>query len=200
MTPWGHVQLRPRAAHRLAEAEHVADYVTAVGSTLYHRIDTGWIEGGDVCLIQEGLVALGHSGERTDDVGAQALTSVFNRHGWDVIRTRFHPKYLHLDTIFTMAAPGLALACIEALKDRFVEEIRGRGIEILPISADEVQRLSGNCLSIGQSRVVVANGSDRIIDALTSRGVHVIDVRLDQFTRCGGGPHCLTFPLARLSS
>jgi N-dimethylarginine dimethylaminohydrolase len=34
---------------------------------------------------------------------------------------------------------------------------------------------------------------------LEQLGYSVIRLDIDQFTRCGGGMHCLTMPLARLS-
>lgn len=198
MTPWGFVQLRPKVPHRQAEADHLARFVTTAGATLYDCVDVGTIEGGDVCMVQDGLVIIGYSGERTDLLGAQKLGSLFQQRGWEVIHTRVHPSYLHLDTILTMVAPQLALACFDALEDSLVFELQQRGIGLVRVTIDEVRGLHGNCLSIGQNRVVLARGSSRIRDLLDRRGVHVIEIPLDQFTRCGGGPHCLTLPLRRV--
>ena len=38
----------------------------------------------------------------------------------------------------------------------------------------------------------------RLNGVLTRLGYEVTALRIDQFTRCGGGIHCLTMPLARL--
>jgi N-dimethylarginine dimethylaminohydrolase len=45
---------------------------------------------------------------------------------------------------------------------------------------------------------VSSEDNHRINALLERRGFKVVRVEIDQFTRCGGGMHCLTMPLARL--
>ncbi len=198
MSPWGLIELRPSVPHRRVEASHVTAAARELGIPLYDRIEDGTIEGGDVCLLREGLVVIGSSGERTDEVGAKALGSLFAERGWEVVYTRFDPRYLHLDTILTMVADDCVVVYPDALEQELLGRLGGFGIQMIAASADEVRSLSVNLLSLGGGRVVAARGSERLAALLEDRGIEVIGVAIDQFTRCGGGPHCLTMPLARL--
>lgn len=196
--PWGLIELRPAAGHRRAETRHVAATVRALGVPTHARVEEGTIEGGDVCLLRDGLVVIGHSNQRTSEAGARALGGLFEEKGWEVIHTRFDPRYLHLDTIMTMAGDGCAVMCPAALEEGFVTRLRKLGLDLIEASTREVARLGVNLLSLGGRRVVAAAGGNRLNAILAERGFEVIPVEIDQFTRCGGGPHCLTMPLARL--
>ncbi len=58
--------------------------------------------------------------------------------------------------------------------------------------------LGANILSLGDGRLLSLPGNRRVNGLLERLGYMVIPVEIDQFTRCGGGIHCLTMPLARL--
>ena len=90
-----------------------------------------------------------------------------------------------------------AVICPAALEEGFVNRLRKLGLDLIEASTDEVARLGVNLLSLGGRRVVAAAGGNRLNAILAKRGFEVIPVEIDQFTRCGGGPHCLTMPLAR---
>lgn len=197
MSPWGLIELRPAAPHRRAEPAHAAAAGAALGVPRLGTISEGTIEGGDICLLREGMLLIGHSGDRTDEAGARALGALFERRGWDVILTRFDPAFLHLDTLFTMVSHDCAVACPEALEDDFLASLARLGVGIIPASIAEVASLGANLLSLGEGRLVAPAGNERLNAILASRGFDVIALELDQFTRCGGGAHCLTMPLAR---
>lgn len=200
MSPWGLIELRPAEPHRRAEPGHVARAAAALGVPHLDRIAHGSIEGGDVCLLREGVLVIGHSGDRTDERGARALGEVFQKRGWEVIHTRFDRRFLHLDTLFTMVSEDCAVACAGALEEDFLARLERLGIAIVPASAEEVVGLGANLLSLGKGRLVAPVHNERVNAMLANRGFEVIALDLDQFTRCGGGPHCLTMPLARGST
>ena len=197
MTPLGLIELRPAAPHRRAEPGHVATAAAALGIPSVGRIAEGTIEGGDICLLREGVLVIGRSGDRTNDAGARALGALFERRGWAVIHTRFDPAFLHIDTLFSMVSDDCAVACPEALEDDFLATLGRLGIGIIPASEEEVASLGANLLSLGGGRLLAPAGNDRLNRILADCGFEVITVALDQFTRCGGGAHCLTMPLAR---
>ena len=89
------------------------------------------------------------------------------------------------------------MACLETLEPGFAATMAGLGIELIPATPGEVDRLEANLLSLGGRRVVAPAGDTRINGALRRRGFELIEVEIDQFVRCGGGVHCLTMPLAR---
>lgn len=197
MSPWGLIELRPAVPHRSDEVARVSAALTALGAPYLGRVDAGTIEGGDVCLLREGVVLIGCSGERTNDRGARALASLFEDRGWEVIHTRFDPEHLHLDTIFTMVSDTCAVACTKALDPTLLEHLRRIGIWLLPASPDEARNLGSNLLSVGENRLIVPADNSRLNRVLKGCGFDIAEVEIDQFTRCGGGIHCLTLPLAR---
>lgn len=197
MTPWGLVELRPSEPHRRGEAAHLAGALRRLGIESLGAVDDGKVEGGDVCLLRPGLVMIGISDERTDEAGARALGRIFERRGWRALYTRIDPRYLHLDTQFTLVSDDCAVACLETLETGFAETMAGLGIELIPATPGEVDRLEANLLSLGGRRVVAPAGDTPVNRALRRRGYELIEVEIDQFVRCGGGVHCLTMPLGR---
>ena len=197
MTPWGLVELRPSEPHRRGEAAHLAGALRRLGVESLGAVGEGKVEGGDVCILRPGLVMIGISGERTDTAGARALGRIFERGGWRAHYTCIDPRYLHLDTQFTMVSGRRAVACLDTLEAEFAATMADLGISLLPATPDEVDRLEANLLSLGGGRVVAPAGETRINRELRRLGHEVIEVEIDQFVRCGGGVHCLTMPLAR---
>ncbi len=197
MTPWGLLGLRPGAAHRSREVDAVIQAARINGLPVLGRVMEGRVEGGDIAMIRPGLVAVGISGDRTDDIGADAVANLFRAHGWQVLPYRLDPHFLHLDTIFCMIDSDLAAACVDVLSDDFIGRLEGLGIELMAVSYKDARRLGCNLLSLGDKRVVTSGTSPRADQALVDREYRVIKVELDEFIQCGGGVHCLTMPLAR---
>lgn len=197
MTPWGLVTLNPALPHRKAEAAHVTAFARSIGLPAATAITEGTVEGGDVCIVRPGLVIIGWSGVRTSESGALALAALFERRGWRAILHRFDPHFLHLDTQFCMVDAHRAIACLEVLDGAFVDTLQSLGIEVIPASYGEVRSLGCNVVSLGGGRIVSGSGQERLNGRLRTLGYEVMEVDIDQFTRCGGGIHCLTLPLAR---
>jgi N-dimethylarginine dimethylaminohydrolase len=197
MTPWGLILLRLASPHRAAEPAHVGAAAARWGVPVLGAIEEGTVEGGDVCLLRPGLVAIGWSGERTTKAGAEALADIFERRGWRALLTRFDRQYLHLDTLFTMIDRNRAVACAEALDDGFLATIADLDIGVVPATCAEVHSLGPNLLSLGRGRVLSSQANRRINGELERLGYQVDAVDIGQFTRCGGGVHCLTMPLSR---
>lgn len=200
MSPWGLIGLRPSAAHRRGETAHVLSLARQLGIPIVEQIGRGSVEGGDVCLARDGLALIGVSGDRTNLEGATALASIFERRGWNVVRTPLNPKYLHLDTVLTMVDRNQAVICLDAIDPALPEVLRSSGIQLIPATLDEVFHLNANILGLGNGRVISTRGGNRLNAVLSGLGLEVIDVQIAEFTRCGGGPHCLTMPLARCSN
>ena len=197
MTPWGLLGLNPAAAHRRMEPAQMLIHARNAKVPALGAIEVGTVEGGDVCLVRDGLLIVGWSGERTDERGAEAVCGLFAAAGWKCITYRFDPHFLHLDTQFCMVDEDLALACIDVLHDDFLRLLTAEGIELIPVSYKEARRMGCNLLSLGNRRVIASARHPRIAKELRRRGVRVEMVDVAQFERCGGGIHCLTMPLAR---
>lgn len=198
-TPWGLLALNPAAGHRRAEAAHALKAARSLGVPLAGVVSQGTAEGGDIAIVRRGLAIVGCSGDRTDEDGAESVADIFRGRGWDAIVYRFDPHSLHLDTQFAMVGDELALACTDVLSDEFLACLDGRGIETISVSYKEARALGCNILSLGERRVIASANNERVSDILRERGYQVETLELDEFTRCGGGVHCLTMPLARVA-
>ncbi len=148
-------------------------------------------------ILRPGLAVIGASGGRTDAAGAEQLAGWLRAEGWEVRVEPFDEHFLHLDVLFCMAAPGLAVACLDVLPEAFTAWLADRGIRCLPVPYREAMRLGCNILSLGGDRVISARGSRDLNAALRAEGIEVLDPDLSLFTAGGGGPHCLTCPLRR---
>ena len=194
MTPWGPVLCQLERPQR--RGEYAALHRFHEGH-FWRLSSAGTLEGGDVHIIRPGLALIGHSGGRTDEAGAGQLADWLRAEGWEVRLERFDEHFLHLDVLFCMAAPGLAVACLDVLDQGLLEWLRGHGIRTLPVTYAEAMRLGCNVLALGDGRVISARESTRLNQALRAEGLEVLDPALSLFTMGGGGPHCLTCPLLR---
>ena len=193
VTPWGPVLGQCMRAERRGE---YAPHLRFFGE--FRRLsNTGTLEGGDVHLIAPGFAAIGVSGGRTDEAGAAQLAGWMRAEGWQVELVRFDEHFLHLDLIFAMAAPGLALACRDALEPGFIQAVQAAGIRLLDVTYAEAMQLHGNVLPMGGSTVVSAREATRVNAMLRAEGLTVLDPALSVFTMGGGGPRCMTCPLSR---
>lgn len=164
----------------------------------WRKSSAGTLEGGDIHILRPGLAVIGVSGGRTDAAGAGQLAAWLRAAGWEVRLEPFEEHFLHLDVLFCMAAPGLAVACTAVLEEDFLGWLRARGIRCLPVPYRATMQLGCNILSLGGDRVISAQGSQDLNAALRAEGLTVLDPALSLFTAGGGGPHCLTCPLSRL--
>jgi N-dimethylarginine dimethylaminohydrolase len=192
---------------QLQRPEHRGEYAPLLGwhaarakragAGFWKLCSAGTLEGGDVHILQPGLAVIGCSGVRTDEAGAAQLAGWLRAEGWEVRVEPFDEHFLHLDVLFCMAAPGLAVACTAALDDAFVTWLASRGIRCLDVPYREAMALGCNILALGEGRVISAQASRELNGALRAEGLRVLDPELFLFTAGGGGPHCLTCPLRR---
>lgn len=164
---------------------------------VWRKSSAGTLEGGDIQILRPGLALIGASGGRTDLAGAEQLAGWLRAEGWEVRIETFDEHFLHLDVLVCLAAPGLAVACTEVLPEDFLGWLAGHGIRCIPVPYREAMRLGCNILSLGGGRVISAGESRGLNAALRAEGLVVLDPALSLFTAGGGGPHCLTCPLAR---
>jgi N-dimethylarginine dimethylaminohydrolase len=197
VTHRGPVLCQLERPQRRGEYAPLLDWHAAHGSAFWRKSSAGTLEGGDVHILRPGLAVIGASGGRTDAAGAGQLAGWLRTEGWEVRIEPFDEHFLHLDVLFCMAAPGLAVACLDVLDPDFVGWLAGRGIRCLPVPYAQAMRLGCNILALGEDRVISAAESHDLNAALRAEGLRVLDPPLSLFTAGGGGPHCLTCPLAR---
>ncbi|WP_424136665.1 dimethylarginine dimethylaminohydrolase family protein [Roseomonas chloroacetimidivorans] len=197
VTHRGPVLCQLERPQRRGEYAPLIDYHAAHGSAFWRKSSAGTLEGGDIHIIRPGLAAIGASGGRTDRAGAEQLAGWLREEGWEVHVEDFDEHFLHLDVLFCMAAPGLAVACEDVLDPGFLSWLRAHGIRWIPVPYRAAMNLGCNILALGHGRVVSARESTALNAALRAEGLEVLDPALSLFTAGGGGPHCLTCPLRR---
>ena len=177
-----------------------APIIEHYGSAFWHMATAGTLEGGDIHLIRPGLAAIGHSGGRTSEAGARQYADWLEASGWNVRLVPFDDHFLHLDVIFSMVAPGLALACTDALADDFVAWLRERDIRLIDVRYREAMAdMACNVLALGGGKVLSPRHCARTNAALRAEGLTVLDPELRLFAHGGGSAHCMTMPLRRAS-
>ncbi len=193
-TPWGPVLTQLAMQQRRGE---YASLLKFHGQDFWKYATAGTVEGGDIHVVRPGLLVIGHSGVRTSEAGARQFAGWFEAQGWDAKLVPFAEHFLHLDVLFCMATPRLAVACIDVLGDEFENFLAERQIGVIPASYAEVMAMSCNLLALGDDRVISPAHSVRLNAALRAEGVQVFDPELDEFARGGGSVHCMTMPLKR---
>ncbi|MBK1659776.1 dimethylarginine dimethylaminohydrolase family protein [Paracraurococcus ruber] len=197
VTHRGPVLCQLERPQRRGEYAPLLDWHAAQGSGFWRKSSAGTLEGGDIHILRPGLACIGASGGRTDLAGAEQLAGWLRAEGWEVRVEPFDEHFLHLDVLFCLAAPGLAVACLDGLDEGFHGWLAGHGIRCIPVPYREAMRLGCNILALGNDRVISAAESHDLNAALRAEGLTVLDPALSLFTAGGGGPHCLTCPLLR---
>lgn len=197
VTPWGVVVTQLDRHQRRGEIGPILRFYENAGG-VWRFASAGAIEGGDIHVIREGLLAIGYSGGRTTEAGAREFASWFEAAGWDAVLVPFAEHFLHLDVIFCMVVDGLALACTDVLDDDFLQWLTDAGIRLLPVTYKEaMHQMACNVLALGDGRVVSPEHSLDVNARLRAEGLTVLDPRLDLFATGGGSVHCMTMPLDR---
>lgn len=198
VTPWGPMVTQLFRPQRRGEVASVVDFYARTGCPPWRFASAGAIEGGDIHIIRPGVMAIGHTGERTTESGAAQFAGWFRDAGWDVRVIPFAEHFLHLDVIFSMVADGLALAVVDVIDDDHLDWFRANGVRLLAVTYKEAMLAMGcNVLALGRDRVISPRHSARINAALRAEGLAVLDPDLDVFAAGGGSVHCMTMPLRR---
>ncbi len=198
VTHRGPVLCQLERPQRRGEYAPLLGWHAAQGSAFWRLSSAGTLEGGDIHILRPGLAVIGESGGRTDRAGAEQLAAWLRAEDWEVRIEPFDEHFLHLDVLFCMAAPGLAVACRDVLDPGFLAWLGGHGIRTIPVPYGQAMGLGCNILSLGSGRVISARGGRDLDAGLRAEGLTVLDPELSLFTAGGGGPHCLTCPLTRI--
>lgn len=198
MTPWGMLIGQMYRVQRRGEVVPTQRFCEENGIPVWNWVTAGPLEGGDFHLIKPRVAAIGLSGDRTSPEAAGQVKAWFEAEGWEVRFIPIAEHFLHLDLLFSMISDDLALACVEVLEDEHLDWLRSLGIEIVPTTYKEAMALSGNCLSLGEGRVISAGEAKSVNEKIRAHGIKVLDPDLSMFTQAGGGARCLSQPLRRV--
>jgi len=188
---------------RQAEPELLGSALEAAGVPVAARLTgTACTDGGDYIWLDEHTMLAGRS-YRTNPEGLRQMTGALAAEGVtlesvDLPHDRGPGHVLHLMSFISPLADDLALVYPPLAPVALMQTLAERGIEVVPVPADEYETMACNVLAVRPRQVVMLDGNPVTRAALAARGceVHVypgseISVKGD------GGPTCLTAPIWR---
>jgi N-dimethylarginine dimethylaminohydrolase len=196
-TPRGGVVTQPAQPWRRGEYAPVIRFYEEAGIPIRGMISAGTLEGGDVMILEPGLAVIGAGEARTQEKAARQLAGWLEDDGWEVRVEPIAERWVHIDVLVGLVAERLVAATVDALSHGFVTWLRGKGFELIEVSADDAFTLGANAISLGADRVISAAGATGLNEALRAAGLEVLTPELEMFTLGGGGAHCLGQALRR---
>ena len=161
----------------------------------------GQIEGGDVAWFDERTVAVAR-GYRTNDEGIRQFRACLGPEV-DVLVVPL-PHYrgpadvFHLMSILSPVDRDLAVVYSPLMPVPFREWLIGRGIGLVEVPDEEFDTMGANVLAVSPRRCVMVEGNPVTRARLEAAGAEVSAYDGSEISlKGGGGPTCLTRPLAR---
>jgi N-dimethylarginine dimethylaminohydrolase len=197
MTPNGAVVTQLHQQWRRGEYAPVIRFYQENDIPIRGMVTAGAIEGGDVTIVEPGVMLIGNGEERTQIQGARQFAEWMESDGWEVRIEPIPGQFVHIDVLVSILAPKLAAVCVESASGGLVTWLREKGFEILEVSTADAFQLGVNAMSLGGERVISTAGSAKLNEQMRALGLEVFDPDLSMFTKGGGGAHCLAQALRR---
>lgn len=160
------------------------------------KVHEGYFEGGDFFFLDDKTIVIGLL-ERTNQIGYQEIKEHF-KNQYEVLFVKSDPEFLHLDMCFNLIDEHLALICKDAFDISFLQELQKRNIELIEVSKEDIFRHGLNVQALGDKKVLALKKNHDINLQIKQKGYEVIELDITEILKCGGGIHCMTFPLKRI--
>jgi N-dimethylarginine dimethylaminohydrolase len=191
-----------RAGEPAAQGEAFARW----GVPIAGRIEPpGRLEGGDVVWLDDRAVAVGR-GYRTNDEGIRQLRTLLGDTIDELIvvplpHWRGPGDVFHLMSVLSPVDHDLAVVYSPLMPVTFHELLAARGIQLIEVPDEEFDSMGANVLALAPRRVVMVEGNPRTRTLLERAGCEVVEYDGREISlKGGGGPTCLTRPIARQPS
>lgn len=189
-----------RAAEPAAQQEELRRQAWPIAGSI---APPGRIEGGDLVWLDDRTIAAGE-GARTNADGIRQLRALLGGSIDELIVVPLPDSpgqhdVMHLMSLVSPVDRDLAVVYPRLLPDAFRQTLLGRGYSLVEVPDDEYETMGTNVLALGPRECVMLNGNPKTRAALEKAGaqVHVYDGE-EISLKGGGGPTCLTRPLARV--
>lgn len=205
VTPRGMILCAMGKPQRATEPPAQADAFAAIGIPVIGAIEApGKIEGGDVVWFDERTVAVGR-GYRTNDEGirqfAELLGPSVNVLTVPLPHYRGPSDVFHLMSIISPVDRDLAVVYSPLMPVPFREWLINRGIALVEVPEAEFDSMGANVLAIAPRQCVMVAGNPVTRARLEQAGAVVTEYDGREISiKGGGGPTCLTRPIARAGS
>jgi N-dimethylarginine dimethylaminohydrolase len=204
VSPRGAIMCRMGKPARAPEpAAQERALVQSAGLPIGGRIaDPGLLEGGDVVWLDSRTVAVGQ-GYRTNASGIQQLRGLLNGAIDDLVvvplpHWRGPGDVMHLMSLISPVDTNLAVVYSRLLPAPFREELLKRDFRLVEVPDEEFDTMGTNVLALAPRVCVMVKGNPKTRAALERAGASVYEYEGREISlKGGGGPTCLTRPLAR---
>jgi N-dimethylarginine dimethylaminohydrolase len=165
-------------------------------------VPPGLLEGGDVVWLDEVTVAVGQ-GRRTNAEGIQQLRGLLGNSIKDLLIVplpdwRGPQDVMHLMSLISPVDRDLAVVYPRLLPPAFKQELLDRAYQLVEVPDEEFESMGTNVLALAPRTCVIVKGNRRTRLALERAGAGVLEYDGEEISlKGGGGPTCLTRPLAR---
>lgn len=178
------VVARPGAPSRRGEIHAVESALSDLYENVERIESPGTLDGGDVLQVGEhfyvGLT------QRTNEEGAEQLSGILQRHGFDVSLVPLR-RFLHLKTgVSYLGGDDLLVA------GELVENDVFAGFDGIPVPPRE--EYCANCIRVND-RVLIPAGYEETKARISARGYEVVELEMSEFQRVDGGLSCLSLRL-----
>lgn len=197
MTPFGAIITMLQTRYRRGDYALTFKFYQEAGIPIWNMVSAGHFEGGDFMVVKPGLVLCGYGGERSEKEGAEQVCEWFRAEGWEAYAVPFPPHFVHLDVSVGFINDKLVAVAPDAHQPSFLDLLKSKGYEILPVSYHDSTQLGTNIVALGNDRVLSTAANKDLNARMRALGIEVYDPDLSMFTLGGGGPHCLCQALKR---
>jgi dimethylargininase len=181
----GHAVItRPGAPSRAGETNSTA--AGLADDFELHRIQSGYLDGGDVLRIGRTLY-VGLS-TRTDTTGIEALSALAAPLGFTVVQAQLR-DCLHLKTGATYAGHDASGTSVLLYSERSIDPSQFADVE--PLAVDTLEGAAANVLKVGE-RLILPAGNPRTAERLRERGFTLVEVDVSELQKAEAGVTCMS--------
>lgn len=202
LTPRGIVLARMGKPAREQEPAAQRRAFEALGLQVAGAIEApGRLEGGDVVWFDDRVVAIGR-GYRTNDEGIRQFRALAGEDVEVLVVSLPHHRgpddVFHLMSMVSPVDRDLAVVYSPLMPVAFREWLLGRDHQLVEVPDEEFGSMGANVLAIAPRRSVMLEGNPVTRARLEAAGAEVLIYDGSEISlKGGGGPTCLTRPLAR---
>lgn len=188
-----------RAAEPAVQEQVLQDRGWSVAGRI---VPPGLLEGGDLVWIDAQTLAVGQ-GYRTNAEGIRQLRALLKDSTADLLvvplpHWRGPRDVMHLMSLVSPVDTNLVVVYSRLMPVRFRQELLRRGCELVEVPDDEFETMGANVLALAPRVCVMVQGNPKTRAALDRAGATVYEYEGREISlKGGGGPTCLTRPLAR---
>lgn len=151
-----------------------------------------YLEGGDI-IVDNKTVYVGIS-ERTTMDAIEFLKNILGEE-YSIVPLKLKPKFLHLDVVFTIINPNLALIYKDGL-ERDSYELLDKYTKI-EVNEQEQFELATNIFVVDLQTIIINSQHKRIEEELKKYNLNIIPIDLTETAKDGGAFRCTTCPITR---